>query len=194
MNILLINKYFFLKGGSERQVFDLIAVLEKNKHRVIPFAMEDERNEKTPFQKYFFRKVDLHRFSVFSIIKYFHNYDAVRRLEKLLDDEKVDIAHLHNIVGQVSPAIIKSLKERGIPVVQTLHDYRLFCPNGQLFAGGKVCYSCVGKSYYHCFFKKCVHNAYGKSLIGSLEAYLNTRFLDLYSQVDCFIAPSHFMR
>lgn len=194
MNILLINKFYYLRGGSERQVFDMTELFEQKGHKVVPFSMQDSRNEKSDYEKYFVENINLHKAKLQNIIKYFYNYDAVRRLKKLLANEKIEIAHLHNIIGQISPAVIKVLKDRQIPIVMTLHDYRLLCPNGQMFTKGKMCDSCLGKNYYHCFTKKCMHNSYAKSLLGSLEAYLNDRISDLYSQVDLFIAPSEYMR
>jgi glycosyltransferase involved in cell wall biosynthesis len=194
MKILLINKFYYLKGGSERYVFDLKGSLEKNGHHVAVFSMQDERNLNTPYGKYFARYVDLNRFNILNIIKYFYNWDAVKRLERLIRDEKPDIAHLNNIAHQLTPAMIRVLKENKVPVVMTLHDYSIACPNYLLFDGRKTCDKCVGGKFYHCALNKCAKGSLAKSILASMEAYFNISFKKYYNDIDLFIAPSGFMK
>ncbi|MFH1427955.1 MAG: glycosyltransferase family 4 protein [Patescibacteria group bacterium] len=194
MRILQINKYYYLRGGSERYLFELSELLKKNGHEVIPFSMENKRNKKTKYEKYFIKEVDLNKFSLKNIIKYFYNYEAVSQLKKLLAKEKIELAHLHNITGQLSPAIIKVLKNHNIPVVMTLHDYKLICPNAMLFTKGEICHRCQGGKYYNCLLNKCNHNSLLKSFIGMSEAYLNNKWLKSYKQIDLFISPSQYLK
>ena len=194
MKILQINKFYYLKGGSERYVFDLSEILRKNGHKIISFSMYDDNNLPSNYAKYFIKKVALNKFNLINILKFFYNYDAVKRLKKLIKDEKPDIAHLHNIAHQLSPAIIWILKRNNIPIVQTLHDYKLICPNAKLFANNKNCEKCQGGKYYNCLKSKCVKDSYLKSFMATLEAYLWNRFIKIYNKVDVFIAPSKFMR
>ncbi|MDD4333168.1 MAG: glycosyltransferase family 4 protein [Patescibacteria group bacterium] len=191
MKVLLINKFYYQKGGTERYVFNLSKLLEKNGHEVIPFSMKDKLNAPSPFSRYFADRVDVNKFSIKDVIKYFYNYDAVCQLQKIIKAEKPDIAHLNNIAHQLSPAIIKILKKNKIPIIQTLHDYKIICPNYKLFAGGKICEKCQGGKYYNCAASKCVKNSYAKSLLAALEAYCNR---NIYKQVDLFVAPSQFVK
>ncbi len=191
MKILQINKFYYLRGGAERYFFDLMKLLESSGHKAVPFSMNDSRNEMTPYQKYFIDKVELDKFSVRNIIKFFYNYDAVRRLKKAIKEEKPDIAHLHNIAHQMSPAIIRVLKRNNIPVIQTLHDYKIVCPNYRLFSKNEVCFKCKGGKFYNCAMRKCMNGSRLKSILAAIEAYLNK---DIYKQVDLFIAPSEFMK
>lgn len=194
MKILQINKFYYLKGGSERYFFNLCQILEKNGHQAIPFSMADSKNDYSEHSKYFINKVELNKFNLKNILKIFYNYDAVRRLKKLIKTEKPDMAHLHNIAHQISPAIINVLKKNNIPIVQTLHDYKLICPNYKLFNKGSVCKKCKGEKYYHCFTQKCVKNSYAKSFIGMCEAYWHKKILKAYDRVDLFIAPTQFVK
>ena len=194
MKILQINKFYYLRGGSERHVFGLSDILEEQGHKVIPFSMQDPKNKKSEFEKYFVKPIDLHKFNIINIIKYFYNFDAVAKLKKLIKDQKPDIAHLHNITGQLTPAIIRVLKKHNIPIIMTLHDYRLICPNSQLYSQREICYRCQGGKYYNCLLRKCVHNSFGKSLLAMLESYLNNKFLNYYKHIDLFIAPSQYMK
>ncbi len=194
MKILQINKFYYLKGGSERYLFELSKILEENGHKVIPFSTQNNQNEKSEYSKYFIKLINLDKFNIKNIIKFFWNYDAIKQLEKLIKKEKPNIVHLHNIAHQISPAIIHTLKKHNIPIVQTLHDYKLICPNYQLFNRGKICEKCNGGKYYNCIFNKCVKDSFAKSLLATLEAYLHNKILKTYDKVDKFIAPSQFMK
>lgn len=175
-------------------MFALLEALKKSRYETAVFSMQDENNLPSKQDKYFIKKVDLHKFNLINIFKFFYNYDAVKRLKILIQEEKPDIAHLHNIAHQFSPAIITILKKAGIPVVQTLHDYKLVCPNAMLFTKNKHCEKCRNGKYYNCFFNKCMKDSWLKSFMGMCEAYLWNRFLKVYDSVDVFIAPSHYMK
>lgn len=194
MKILQINKFYYLRGGSERYVLDFSKILKDKGHKVIPFSMHDSRNERTEYEEYFIDKVRLNKFSIKNIFKIFYNYDAINKLKKLIAEERPDIAHLHNIDYQFSASIIGVLKKYNIPVVQTLHDYKIICPNKKLFSRNEVCAKCQGGKYYNCFLRKCAKDSYLKSLLATLEAYWHGSILKNYQKVDLFIAPSKFLK
>lgn len=194
MKILQINKFYRPEGGVESYMFRLSRILEKNGHQVVPFSMRDEKNLPTPFDKYFISPVNVEKFSLKNLVKIFHNWEAVRQLKVLIKKEKPDLAHLHNIDYQISPAIIKILKNNNIPVVKTFHDYKLICPNYQLFSQNEVCFKCRGGKYYNCALRKCAKNSRAKSFLAMLEAYWQKKITRAYDNVDMFIAPSRFMK
>ncbi|MFH0854005.1 MAG: glycosyltransferase family 4 protein [bacterium] len=201
MKILLINKYYYLRGGAERYFFDLKDLLEKNGHTVILFSMAHEKNERTKYEKYFADRVEFIDVSLASLInigincfKFFYNWDAVLKLEHLIKDEKPDIAHIHNIAHQLSPAIINMLRKHKVPIIQTIHDYKIVCPAYLLFYGGAECRVCSGGKYYRCFLKKCLKNSRLKSFIFMCEAYFHNKILKTYDKVDLFVAPTNFVK
>ena len=71
--------------------------------------------------------------------------NTYNELKALIQKEKPDIAHFHNIWYLISPSAFYACKDAGIPVIQTLHNFRLFCANGLLLRRGQVCEECVGK-------------------------------------------------
>jgi glycosyltransferase involved in cell wall biosynthesis len=124
----------------------------------------------------------------------FYSFEAKKKMELLLNEEKPDLAHLHNIYHQLSPSILPVLKKKGIPTVMTLHDFKLLCPNYTFLRNGMPCESCQGKHFYKAVIHHCVKNSYWKSLICSLEMYFH-RFLNIYQDsVDIFITLSEFSR
>lgn len=199
MKILLANKFYYLKGGAERYYFDLKNLLEDNGHKVIPFSMEDERNFKSEYSKYFVSNVALEKpgFSFKDIItagRILYSFEAKKKSEELIKKEKPDIAHINNIYHQISPSILTALKKYKIPTIQTLHDYKLICPAYILYSKNQICERCKKYRYYMCTLRKCVKNSYMASFVCTLEMYLH-KFLKIYeNNIDLFIAPSNFLR
>lgn len=196
MKILLVNKFHYLKGGSEKVYFDTKELLEKNGHTVVCFSMEHEKNEACADDQYFVSSVDYSTHdNWFSKAKRFiYNKEATEKLEILLEQEKPDIAHLHNISHQLTPSILKPLKKRGIPIVQTLHDYQVICPNYRLYTEGEVCERCKKHKYYNCVIHKCVQNSAAASTLAALELKLQWLFRFYKEKVDLFISPSAFLK
>ncbi|MFH1597742.1 MAG: glycosyltransferase family 4 protein [Patescibacteria group bacterium] len=199
MKILLINKFYFLKGGAEGHYFDLKDLLEKNGHQVIPFAMDHPRNLNTPYKKYFVANMETTKpkinLGIFrEAIRIIWNLEAKRKIKKLIDQEKPDIAHIHNIYHQISPSILKVLREQGIPVVMTVHDFKLICPNYCLLANSNICERCQGGKYYNCFLQKCHKNSRLKSLVVTAEMYIHKLMKVYEKNIDLFIVPSKFFK
>ncbi|MFH0907094.1 MAG: glycosyltransferase [bacterium] len=200
MKILQINKFFFLKGGAERHLFDLLELLAEKGHEVLVWSANHPKNFS------FYDKNDFAEFNDLSkkqgIIKeikkakrIFWNKEAKDKLEKLLIKTKPDIAHLHNIFSHLSPSIIFALKKHNIPIVMTLHDYKLFCPNYQFFSQDKICFDCIEKkNYKSCLSKKCIKNSFFQSMAGYLEGKWQKDFLKIVDKIDMFLAPSLFMK
>lgn len=195
MKILQINKFFWNKGGSETYYFSLIKLLERAGHTVIPFSMQDERNQPSPFEKYFVPQVDFQSPTggLKKAVQFLYSKEARVRLEALILKEKPDLAHAHNIAHQLTPAILPILKKHGIPVVQTLHDYQLICPNYKLYTQGSVCERCFKHKYYNAALHKCLKNSAAGGALGAIELTLHRLILRSYDKVDLFICPSQFL-
>lgn len=93
-------------------------------------------------------------------------YDAARKgwLADLIGDARPDVVHIHNFFPLLTPAIHETAAEMGLPVVQTLHNYRLVCANAQLLRGGSICEKCLAGNRIW----GVVHRCYRGSLPGSL--------------------------
>ncbi|MFQ5706569.1 MAG: glycosyltransferase family 4 protein [bacterium] len=203
MKILMIDKYYFIKGGAERYYFELKDVLEAKGHQVIPFSMQHENNFESVYEPFFVNKVE---YALDSFAEKFlslpritgrmlYSFHAKKRLEQLILREQPDIAHLHMIDHQLSPSILHTLKKFNIPVIQTIHQYKLVCPNYRLYnpKTNEICEKCLDGHFYHPVVEKC-HKA--SALAGSLiafESYLH-RLTRIYEDnIDIFHTPSHFM-
>ncbi|MDP3964638.1 MAG: glycosyltransferase [bacterium] len=198
MKILLINKFYFLKGGAEKQFFDVKKLLEDHGHQVIVFSMQHEKNLPSPYSKYFVSKVDFEhvRFDwqgLRTAARMFYSIEARRKLDQLIHDHKPDVAHIHNIYHHISPSILPLLKKHRIPIVQTLHDYKLICPHYSLYSHGEICERSKGHNYWRCAIHKCVKNSLLASTLTALEMYFHKMTHIYEDNVDVFISPSKFL-
>lgn len=195
MKILLINKFHYRKGGAERAYFDMAEILQNAGHEVAFFAMEHSKNEPTPWSKYFVSEVDYQEnsYSLFQklrvALKMIWNREANKKLRALIAEFRPDIAHAHNIYHQLSPSIFHALKKAGIPIVLTLHDYKLVSPNYNLYSQGSIWDHSSG---WRCLADRCIQGSFSKSLVCVAEKWVHN-WLWSYRLVDTLVAPSQFL-
>lgn len=198
VHILLANKYFFIKGGAENSFFQTARLLENRGHTVSFFSMQNRNNLPTKYARYFVSNVDYDtpnlRTKIKAAARLHYSWEARYNIERLLQNHKPDLAHLNNIYHQISPSIIHSLRNHGIPMVMSLRDFKLVCPSYSMLANGKICEACKGKRYYQCFLNACVKDSRTKSLLNVTEMYLHHKILHIYDRIDIFIAPSLFLK
>jgi glycosyltransferase involved in cell wall biosynthesis len=196
MRILLINKFFFLKGGAERYLFNQSKLLENRGHQVAFFAMQHPQNRSSKWAKYFPRYVNLKHprqtNTLKTIGRMFYSFEAQHKIQQLINDFKPDIAHIHNLYGQLSPSILPVLTSNHIPIVQTVHDYHLIHPNPTMYHDGHIC-TITNKSPWACLFHRCLNPALIYSLPPSLAFCLHKTFQLYERHVDTFISPSRYM-
>jgi glycosyltransferase involved in cell wall biosynthesis len=199
MRILEINKFYFLKGGTEKHFFDVINLLKNNNDEVAVFSMKHPRNRTSKWSKYFLSTVGYDKtYTIWQRIKgigrMFYSREARKKINKILNDFQPEVVHIHNVYHQLSPIILFEIKKRGIPIIMTVHDYKLVNPNYNLYHKNKFYNCCLNNKFYQCFFDKCIKNSYLKSLIGVLEMYWH-EWLGTYSKnIDQYIVPSEFAK
>lgn len=199
MRVLAVNKFYHIRGGSDRYFFELARLQEEKGHQVIPFSMDHERNEPTPYAPFFISRIEFFEdggifHSLRAALRVLYSWEARQKIRRLVEATKPEIAHLHIICHQISPSILPSLKRYGLPVVQTLHEYKRICPTYSLVAHGRVCERCKGHRYYQAVLQRCNRGSLAASLLNCLEMYLH-KSLHIYEKnIDLFITPSDFMR
>lgn len=195
MKIICINKYFQHTGGGDRFFFDSMRVLEKNGHQVIPFCLNYKGNLKTEYSKYFIGGVSgrdvkfttkYRKYRLF--INGIYSLNARKALRKAVLETRPDIAHLHILHYTISPSIIDELSSLGIPIIFSLHDYRIVCAGGFLYTQGKICMKCNEGKFYNAVRYKCYRNDYISSVMGAIGNYLYS-ILGTYKKVAAFTVP-----
>ena len=197
MRILMVNKFLYSRGGCENYMLFLGEQLKKLGHEVEYFGMYDEKNTVGNSAGKYTQNMDFHSKGAERFLypfKIIYSFEAKTKLMQVIDEFKPDIVHLNNINFQLTPAVIYGAKKKGIPVVQTVHDYQMICPNHLLynFDKNEICEKCIKGSYAGCIKNKCIHKSRVKSIIGALEARLYS-VLGTYKKVDLYITPSYFL-
>lgn len=191
MKILLVNKFHYLRGGSEKYYFELAKLLKNHGHTVAFFSMKNENNIKTDDREYFVDEIDMNTGSKFEALNVIYSKKNKALMEKALEEFKPDIVHINNFQRQLSASIIDAVKEKNIPLIMTAHDLNPICPASIMLYNGEVCEDCITKGYTSCIKKKCIKNSMLKSVLG----YIEKKYYDLHKmfcKVDCIISPSKF--
>ena len=197
MKILQINKYHFRNGGTETVYFNTTNLLRKYGHEVIHFSLKNPRNLPSSMANYFIDMPELRRTGLKNKLKYstsfLYNQESAQNIEKLIIAEKPDIAHIHLLFNGVSLSILPILSKYKIPVIYTVHDYRLLCPASLFLNGnGDICEACRGGKYYNCTLKRCSQGSILNSLMLTVEGYFKDKFFPIGKYVDTFIFVSSF--
>jgi glycosyltransferase involved in cell wall biosynthesis len=148
MRIVLVHNTYRLAGGEEVVFESEKRLLEGAGHTVIPYVRSNMELNDTSL-------VD--RIGIAS--RMIWSQEARHSFAALLDTECPDVIHIHNTFMVISPSIYSACSERGIPVVQTLHNFRLLCPATSFSRDGKICEECVDKSLFRSILYGCYRNS-----------------------------------
>lgn len=178
MNILLIHNSYLNRGG-EDQVF----LSEQN--LIISHGHSVER--------YIRENIDLVKLSSFQrACVTIWNKDAKREIHEL---KPVQAIHVHNSFPLLSPSIYFAIQSKGVPVVQTLHNYRLLCPNALLMREGRVCEDCLGKGIpWPGVWHACYRNSRAATAVTAAMLTLHRALGTYQNKVDVYIALTEFSR
>jgi glycosyltransferase involved in cell wall biosynthesis len=183
MKILLVhNKY--QQAGGEDVVFDQeLRLLERHGHHVVSYLRSNhELEELSPIEQ------------IGLVGRIISAEDSKEDIQQILREEKPDLVHAHNTFMMISPSIYEVCKQEGVPVLQTLHNFRLLCPAGTFFRDGHVCEECRN----HGLMRSVAHGCYRESRAATaavalmLQVHRTRRTWD--ELVSGFIALTHFAR
>lgn len=195
--LLAINNYFYRRGGAEAVFFDHMSMFGEIGWDIVPFAMQHELNESSPWSDYFVSEIEYGRRTgllrkAVQAASVIYSLEAQRNLGRLIDRARPSVAHAHNVYHHLSPAIFSTLKAAGIPVVMTVHDLKLACPSYKMLRDGRVCEDCRGGRVYNVLRHRCVKGSAPLSAVVLAETVLH-RLLGLYrDKVDRLVVPSRF--
>lgn len=188
MKILQINNHHYNLGGTEAVYLNTIRLLNNKNHTVISLSKENPNNIYTPAIEYFVSYKE-------SLINKFYSFDVGEIIDRIVKSDKPEIAHVHNLIGGITFSALSKLKKHNIPIVATIHDFRLLCPS-YVFMNGKkeICEKCKHGGYYNCVKYKCVPGGYPKALLVSIESYLRDYLFPFQKLIDKFIFVSNFSK
>jgi len=203
LKVLIVNYRYFVSGGPERYMFNVTDLLESNGHSVVPFSITYDRNEPTPYARYFasplsdesavyFKDQKMGARSVMkSLERSFYSREVYRKLAALIEDEQPDVALVLHYLRKLSPSVLTCLHDHRVPFVVRLSDFGMVCANAHLFRDGGVCELCVTGSPLNGVRHRCVQGSLGASAVN----YAATRFhrkAGYYDLISTFVVPSRF--
>ena len=181
MRIGLFHNRYRQRGGEDTALEAEAELLAKGGHRVARLVVDNA--EEIPGRLGALR----------AGLRARSNPETPRRLARFLAEHPIDVAHVHNFFPLLSPSLHAALSARGVPVVQTLHNYRLLCANGMLLRRGRVCEDCVAQGPWNAVRHGCYRGSrLGTAVWADLVAH--HRRAGTWSRcVDRFAAPSEFL-
>ncbi|HXH49056.1 MAG TPA: glycosyltransferase family 4 protein [Terriglobia bacterium] len=183
MKILLVHNEYQQTGG-EDIVFQLERqILSSFGHRVVTYRRTNREID---------RYTTLHRLLL--IRQMIWAEDSQREIAGILRREKPDITHVHNTFMQISPSIYSECTKAEVPVVQTLHNFRLLCPAATFYRDGHICEECVTQSLRRSVIHGCYRNSrWATAAVASMLA--THRRLPTWSHnIASYIALTEFAR
>lgn len=181
MRICLIHNEYGKLSGEEIVVNRIIELLCENDHDVTYFHRSSAEIPEM--------RLGMAR-AFFSAI---HSPSSKRAVRILLEEKRPDIVHIHNLFPFISPSILPEFKRAGIPVVMTVHNYRLVCPNGLHMVRGQVCEKCCGGHEYWCVLQNCEGNLF-KSIGYAFRNWFARKRNFFLDNVTMYATLTHFQR
>jgi glycosyltransferase involved in cell wall biosynthesis len=199
MKIAVVNKYLYPRGGADVAALQMARLLNERGHRVILMGMAPPKGAELEFAAYLTPPVDYDapmgagkRLALAAGLVY--SVEARRRMDELIRRERPDLVHFHNIYHQLSPSVIDAAAAHRLPMVMTLHDYKVTCPVYSHLCHGRVCEACRGGRFYNAVRFRCTKGSLSKSLLNMAEMYLHRTILKTYEKVHVFVSPSLFLK
>lgn len=196
--VLHVNKFLYRRGGAEGYLLDLAALQRAAGHEVAFFGMDHPDNdvacagraapyvEFEPAPSSSARRLALAGRMLWST-------SARSGFLAALDEFRPDVVHAHNVYHQLSPSVLHAAARRGVPVVMTLHDYKLVCPTYQfLDRDQRPCTACVTQGPLQAVRRACKDGSRAASTAAAVEVTVHRR-LGAYDGVRRFLAPSMFL-
>lgn len=171
MRVLMVHNYYRRRGGEDVAFEAEVGLLRSNGCEVLEYCVDSAA-------------VSDWRLAASTLWAQSH-YNSLRRLAKTT---KPDVVHIHNTFPRLSPAVLHAVADR--PLVHTLPNYRLLCPNGLLFRDGRPCRDCLGKAFAWSGIRQgCYRDNRGATALVATATALH-RLLGSWNKVDVFITPS----
>lgn len=181
MKILFIHNKYGKYSGEEAVVDCQMNLFKEYGHQVISYFRSSSELKGMPVGK------------IKAFFTALYNPSAIRQLKKILIKEKPDVVHVHNLFPLISPSILPVIKRFGVPIVMTVHNYRLICPNGLFYNKKKICENCSKGREWNCIINNCEKSLF-KSIGYALRNWLFRVNKYYLNNISCFACLTDFQR
>ena len=180
MKVIFAHNAYQQRGGEDSVVEAEIAMLRQHGHEVIEYRRHNDEI------------TDTSRISV--ALDTFWSRRTVDEIGKLIAEIKPDVIHSHNTFTLISPSLYWAASKAGVPVVQTLHNFRLLCPQAMFLREGRVCEDCLGKVPWRGVVRACYRDSIAQSTVLAGMTTVHSMLGTWQHKVTRFIALNDFCR
>lgn len=196
MKVLAVSSFWHPRGGDTTCLFGMVDLLRARGHEVVPFAMRHPDNLPSVWEARWPPRLELlgaaREAQLARLPQAIWSRRAAKAMASLLRDVRPDVAHLHHVHRHLTPSVLAPLRAAGVPVVWTVHDYELICPNAHLYTRGAPCERCRGHRYQEAVRLACRREDPRQSLAVAVEKWVHAA-LGVWRRVDRFLCPSRFL-
>jgi glycosyltransferase involved in cell wall biosynthesis len=185
MKILLVHNYYRSSAPSgENVVYESEkTMLSKYGVEVLPYEIHnDNLSDRTIIDK------------LKAGINTIWSFKSYREISNVIREYRPDIAHFHNTFPQISPSAYKACKDNNVAVVQTLHNFRIVCPNALLMRKGSPCEKCLDNSLIYSLIYKCYRDSYLATMAITLNIFINRLIGTYKNNIDKYITLTEFSK
>ncbi len=205
MKILLVNHRFFISGGPERYMFNIMEGLTRRGHEVIPFSIRYSRNHPTPYAHYFvnplgreneitFKEQTLRPATLWrTFSRLFYAPDVEKAVGRLIRETRPQVAYILHYLRKLSPSLLVGLKKANLPIVVRLSDYGMICPQAHCLRDGSSCELCIHGNLWPSVHHRCVQGSFFISFLNALATWFH-RFKHYFDLIDVFVTTNRFMQ
>ena len=176
--VLMVHNFYQQPGGEDTVFRNEKKLLEDNGHDVVTYTRDNSELKCS-----ILKKILLPFITIFNPKTYFD-------IKKIIKEKNIDIVHVHNTLCLISPAVFYAAIKMKIPVIQTLHNFRMQCANGLFYRDGHICEDCVKEGLICALKHKCYRNSFFQTLAIVLMLKIH-RFVGIYEKVN-FICLTEF--
>jgi glycosyltransferase involved in cell wall biosynthesis len=183
VKILILHNYYKQKGGEDYTVGRECALLEAAGHHISTYFRYNQVIDEGSLVA-----------KIATGSKAIWARDSHRELSALLKREKPDLAHFHNTFPLISPSACYACRDADVPIVLTLHNYRFFCAPGTFFRNGGICEECLEQGPWRGVRHGCYRDSRSQTAAAALTLVIHQKLRTWSRNVDCYIAPTEFVR
>jgi glycosyltransferase involved in cell wall biosynthesis len=181
VKVVVVHNFYQQPGGEDQVFADETALLESHGHTVIRHTLHNDAID------------GMSKLTVAG--KTIWNSAARAQLRDLVNRERPRVVHFHNTFPLFSPSVYSAARSAGAAVVQTLHNYRLICPDAQFFRDGRPCEDCLGKMIpWPAVMHRCYRDSLDASAVAAAMLTIHKLRGTYHHEIDAYIALSEFAR
>ena len=181
MKVLLVHNYYQIRGGEDESFEAEAALLESHGHSVVRYTRHND---------------DIRQMTKWSTAQNtLWNQESYLELRSIIRQHQPQLMHCTNLFPLISPAAYYAARKEGVPVVQSLRNYRLFCANSFLFRDGRCCDDCVRQpAAWFGAYHRCYRDSRSASTVVAAMQRVHRSSQRWFRIVDLYFTPSKFTR